>query len=227
MVSTSDRYGLLLPLYHRIWHIYVTRNLGSGLFFRNLVFITFSYRFGATFLSPHCLPSLSLESITKRERKQQTDSLKKMVSYVLVKICKLYLCIYLINLGLMKVHWGKTAPSGTSTSASFNEIIFGSEVLPPENHPEPSWLGNVGHIPGPKTQGVRLSADHLDHPPITDAPSIQTPQKCKSLPLALSPDIAHKAFLLFWVAELDRNFSLAQCHWQVWEKGKLRHKFHC
>lgn len=87
----------------------------------------------------------------------------------------------------------------------------------------------LGTFQDPGPQGVRLSADHLDHPAAMDARSAQTPQKRKCLPLSVSPDSTQEAFLSSeWIAELDRNFTpLAQCHWQVGGKGKLRHKFHC
>ena len=81
----------------------------------------------------------------------------------------------------------------------------------------------LGVFQDPRPQGVKLSADYLDHPPAVDAWSVQTPPKCKSLTLTISPNSAQEGLLLFRTAELDRNFTpLAQCSLQVGREREIK-----
>jgi len=81
----------------------------------------------------------------------------------------------------------------------------------------------LGVFQDPRPQGVKLSAYYLDHPPAVDVWSVQTPPKCKSLTLTISPNSAQEGLLFFRTAELDRNFTpLAQCPLQVGREREIK-----
>ena len=123
----------------------------------------------------------------------------------------------------IKEVWGKTSLSGTSASAvspCFNKITFDSDFFCFQNQVDFEMLGV---FQDPRPQGVKLSAYYLDHPPAVDVWSVQTPPKCKSLTLTISPNSAQEGLLLFRTAELDRNFTpLAQCLLQVGREREIK-----